>query len=265
MKIISPRGTFSRQLALLARTAGICASLIASVLVAIPLAIAQSPSEITVDFKGYRKNAGIAVVAEKPVLRVGWSISERNSGTLVLNLEAGKPLIESLGVSSDGKPARVIARQLDPAALLTIGERDLKNPAGWVAFFDNPPKRPHKTVPIVLEKQSVRVSSEGARTTIHIGKVSADSFHGDLRFTFYRNSPLIHVEYVVTTKEDGRAILYDTGLTSASPTWQSVSWNDTDGRLQRVPIDADQSAHPVKVAGRTIVAESQTGSIAAFP
>ncbi|MBC7809058.1 MAG: hypothetical protein H7145_23225, partial [Akkermansiaceae bacterium] len=46
---------------------------------------------------------------------------------------------------------------------------------------------------------------------------------------------------------------------------QSVSWNDTDGRLQRVPIDADQSAHPVKVAGRTIVAESQTGSIAAFP
>ncbi|MBC8137288.1 MAG: hypothetical protein H8F28_15520 [Fibrella sp.] len=241
--------------------------LTASTLVSASVAQAQNVAQtpIPIDLQGYRKGAGATVVTEKARLRVAWSISKGNHGTLVLNLEKGKPLIESLGIVSGGKSPKIIARQLDPAALLTIGERDLNSPARWVAFFDNPHKRPHKTVPVVLDKQSVRISSEGARTTIIIGKVSADSFHGDLRFTFYRNSPLIHVEYVVSTNEDGRAVLYDTGLTSASPDWQSVAWNDTNGQLQRVRVDANQAALPVKVAGRTVVAESEVGSIAAFP
>lgn len=229
--------------------------------------VAQSglQTPVAIDFNGYRKETGINVVRDKVGLKVAWAVSRGNTGVLVLNLEPGKPLIESIGSQSGGKALNVIARGLDPAALLTIGERDLKDPAGWVAFFDNPPKRPYKTVPITLDKQSVRVSSEGARTTVTIGKVSADSFHGDLRFTFYRDSPLVHIEYVVTTQEDGRAIFYDTGLTSASPDWQSVVWNDTDGQLQRVKVDSDQVAQPVKVAGRTIVAEGKTGSLAVFP
>ncbi|KAH0534183.1 hypothetical protein FGG08_007230 [Glutinoglossum americanum] len=223
----------------------------------------QSP--IAVDLKGYRKESGITVHVEKAGLQVAWPASGGNSGILILNLEAGRPLIESVGTSTGEKPVQVIARQLDPAALLTIGERTLKEPEGWVIFFDNPPQRPYQTFPLVLKKESVRVSSEGTRTTITIGTVSAGSFHGDMRFTFYRNSPLIHVEYVVTTQENGRAILYDTGLTSASPDWQSVAWKDTGGQVKRVPVDTAYVAQPVKVAGRTVVAEAKTGSLAAFP
>lgn len=220
---------------------------------------------VAVDWKGYQKEAGITVVSEQARLRVSWPMAKNTIGTLVLNLEAGSPLIESLGISARGKAPQIIAQRLDPVALLTIGERDLKNPAGWVAFFDDPPLRPHKTFPIMLDKQTARISSEGARTTIRIGKVTADSFHGDLCFTLYRNSPLLHVEYVMQTAEDGRAILYDTGVTSPSPDWQSLVWKDTSGQVQRAKMEPGQTAQPVKVAGRTLVAESEAGSLAVFP
>ena len=55
------------------------------------------------------------------------------------------------------------------------------------------------------------MTTQGTRTTVSVADFRR-RFHGDLRFTFYRNSPLIHAESVVTTHEDGRAIIYDTGL-----------------------------------------------------
>jgi hypothetical protein len=48
-----------------------------------------------------------------------------------------------------------------PVTLLTIGERDLRLPAGWVAFFDNPPLRAYHTVAAVLKKTSARVTTLG--------------------------------------------------------------------------------------------------------
>lgn len=199
------------------------------------------------------------------LLRVDWPTAPGATGAVVLNLAAGQPLIESLAISSRGRAPQVLARKLSPVTLLTIGERDLKNPAGWVAFFDNPPKRPHQTFAASLDKKSVRVSSQGARTTVRVGEVSAGSFRGDLCLTFYRNSPLLHVETVVKTEQDGRAILYDAGMTSTQANWQSLVWRDPEGRMQRERVSAGQAASPLAVAGRTLVAESATGSLAVFP
>ena len=102
-------------------------------------------------------------------------------------------------------------RGLNPVFLLTIGERDLTNPAGWVAFFDNPPLRPHRTFLATLGKRTVAVTGGEARMTLSLAEITAGSFHGDVRFTFYRNSPLVRVEAVVTTEEQGRAIFTSTG------------------------------------------------------
>jgi hypothetical protein len=207
----------------------------------------------------------ISVTQDGPTVSVTWPISDSDSGSAIFSMDAAKPLIQSLGIVTKNAPVKTIAAGLNPTTLLTVGERDLKNPAGWVAFFDDPPLRPHETFLVKLGERRLKVTTEGARTTVSIASVSASSFHGDLRFTFYRNSPLIHAESVVSTEKDGRAIIYDTGLTSPSPDWTSLAWNDTAGKLQRTKFDASAPSKQLAVAGRTLVAEGANGSIAVFP
>src|SRR3954454_11755640 len=209
---------------------------------------------------GRRANAAgpaAKVVEEGGLLRVAWPISEVEGGSAALSLDEAKPLIESLGVAARGEAGEAIATGVNPVTLLTVGSRDMTSPAGWVAFFDNPPKRPHETSPVVPGRRRARVTHEGARTTLSVAEASAraGSFRGDLRFTFYRNSPLIQAEAVLSTREDGRAIVYDAGLTRADPGWRSLAWNDTGGTLRRVEADRAAPSTPVAVAGRTIVAE----------
>jgi hypothetical protein len=227
---------------------------------------ANSPTvPIRAEFSDYHKDSAAEVRQEQDRLLVKWPISREQTGLLTINLSDGKPLIDSVALSKSGHAPTIVARDLDPVTLLTIGERDMKNPAGWVAFFDDPASRPHKTFPTILERHSARVSSAGVKTTVHIGDVGAGSFHGELRINFYRNSPLIHVETVVETAEDGRAILYDTGLASRAANWESAAWRDTAGDLQHVKIDPRTPARPVAVAGRTLAFENKTGSLAVFP
>src|SRR6058998_1788491 len=111
-------------------------------------------------------------------------------------------------------------------------------------------RRPYATFLVALGKGRVQVTNNGSRTTVSLAEASAGGFRGDVRFTFYRNSPLIHVETVMTTQEDWRAIIYDAGLTSASPNWDSIAWNDTSGKFQSVKLDAEAAAEPLAVAGR---------------
>lgn len=220
---------------------------------------------LRVDFTDYRETSGVVVKQVHQQLAIEWPISRTETGRVVLNLDSTKPLLEKISVTAAGKPARVIGQQLNPVTWLTVGERDLKNPAGWVAFFDDPNSRPHQTYPAVLDLNSVRVSSAAARITIHLGEVHAGSFHGELRLNFYRHSPLIHLETVVTTAENGRAILYDTGLAGHSPGWQRMVWKDDDNAVQRIKLNAEMPAIPLAVAGRALVAESAAGSLAVFP
>ncbi len=83
--------------------------------------------------------SGITVAQEGGLVRVTWPISEMETAAAVFSVDAERPLIESLGIASKGGPAKTISAGLNPVTLLTVGERDWKNPAGWMAFFDNPP------------------------------------------------------------------------------------------------------------------------------
>ena len=213
----------------------------------------------------FAADSGVALEKSEMHLRLTWPISAEESGVAVFSLDPMKPLIESLGISAKGQASTVVMKALNPVTLLTVGSRDSKNPQGWGAFFDNTPRRPHETYLVALEQRRVQTTNHGARTTVSLAEASAGGFRGDVRFTFYRNSPLLHVETVMTTHEDWRAIIYDAGLASASPNWESMAWNDTSGKFQSVKLNAGAVAEPLAVAGRTIVASGSAGSIAVFP
>ncbi|MDB6154909.1 MAG: hypothetical protein JWL90_3362 [Chthoniobacteraceae bacterium] len=208
---------------------------------------------------------GVVVEQIAKRVRVTWPISAKERGEAVFDLDPEKPLIESFGIAAAGQPVKTIATGLNPMTLLTIGSRDLANPAGWVAFFDNPPLRPHETYLVMPGERRLQVIRNGTHTTVSMAEASAASFRGDVRFTFYNGSPLVQAETVLMTSEDGCAIIYDTGLTSVKPDWKSNVWKDPAGMLQRVRLDSDPAATPVAVTGRTIVAESGAGSLALFP
>lgn len=226
------------------------------------------PNRATVDLAEWRAESGVAAKQEGALLRLSWTISPEEVGSLVLNLEAGQPLIEALGATKTGAatPSAVAVRRVNPVVLLTVGERDLKNPAGWMAFFDNPPLRAYRTFALKFDKRNVRVASEGARSTVTVSNVTAGTFRGVFQFTLFRRSALVFAEAVVSTAEDGRAIIYDAGLNSGgTPSWQNLAWWDASGALQRVPVDLNRVAGPVAVARRALVAEGATGAVAVFP
>jgi hypothetical protein len=67
----------------------------------------------------------------------------------------------------------------------------------------------------------------------------------------------------MTTQQDWRAIIYDAGIASASPGWESMAWNDTGGKFRTAKLDPE--AESLAVAGRTIVASGSAGALAVFP
>ena len=210
-------------------------------------------------------DSGVTLEKNERQLRVTWPISAEENGVATFSLDEKKPLIESLAIATTGHSATVVIKALNPVTLLTAGSRDSKNPQGWGAFFDNTPRRHYETYAVALGQRRVQTTNYGARTTVTLAEAVAGNFHGDVRFTFYRNSPLIHVETVLTTQEDWRAIVYDAGLASASPGWESMAWNDTTGKFQSAKLDAEVPAKSLAVAGRVIVAQGNSGSLAIFP
>jgi hypothetical protein len=209
--------------------------------------------------------SGVVLDQGETYLRVTWPMSAEENGVAVFSLDEKKPLIESLGVAAQGQPPTVVMRTLSPVTLLTVGSRDSKNPQGWGAFFDNTPRRPYETFLVALGKRRVRTTNHGTRTTISLAEAAGGGFRGDIRFTFYRNSPLIHAETVVTTQDEWRAITYDAGLQSPAPSWEAMAWNDTNGQFQSVKYAEQAAAVPIAVAGRAIVASGSAGSLAVFP
>ncbi len=220
--------------------------------------LAFGPACVTAD-------SGAVIEQSETQLLVTWPMSAEDNGVAVFNLDEKKALIKSFGIAGKGQAPTVVLSTLNPVTLLTVGSRDSKNPQGWGAFFDNTPKRPYETFLVALGKRRVQTTNHGTRTTISLAEASGGGFRGDVQFTFYRNSPLIHAETVVTTQEDWRAIIYDAGLESPSPSWKSIGWKDTSGEFQSVK-DAEQAGpETLAVAGRTIVASGSAGSLAVFP
>src|SRR5438105_2352789 len=96
-----------------------------------------------------------------------------------------------------------------------------------------------------LDAAEPSVDLSGYRDAVAIGEVTIGPFAGDLQFTIYRGAPLVHVEMVVHTQEDRRAILYDTGLAFSSANQIRLAWMDTEGKLQRVEAGVESADRPL--------------------
>lgn len=225
-----------------------------------------------VDLAGYSSACGVEVRPGDARLGVAWRISDREFGRLVLNLTPNAPLIEMLGLASSASgPTVAILRNVTPVVFLTVGER--RGTAGrpptmsvFNEFFDKPASRPYQTFRAQLALQRARVTSQGRRAAVTLGDVTAGAFQGDLRFTFYDRSRLVHIEMVLATEEDNRAILYDAGLVGEHPGWRRLAWMDpAEGRLHRAPIEPAVTSAPLAVRHRALLAESDGGTVSCFP
>ncbi|HEX5220257.1 MAG TPA: hypothetical protein VFZ59_11870 [Verrucomicrobiae bacterium] len=230
---------------------------------------ASAAAQVEIDLTGYRKDSGISVRAQDAnTLQVTWPTSKKTQGEMLIDLRADEPVIRSLSLKQGSKPAQILGTRLDPVTSLTIGQRDKKafdESFRGMVFFENPRQKPYETFPVKLTRKKVRVSSEGSRTIVSVGDVSAGSFSGRLQFTFYRNSPLIRAEVVMSTTEELRAILYDTGLSSTQPEWDNLVWLDPLGTPKRMKVVTNLAARPLAVKFRAVAGENENGSIVVFP
>ena len=176
-----------------------------------------------------------------------------------------------MGKSAEtGGLARGSIENADPVTFLLVGSRQA--PAGrppdmsvFNVFFDTPATRPYQSYRSKLDLKRVRVASQGSRVTISIGDAAIGPFAGELRLTLYRGASLVHVETVVHTQEDRRAILYDTGLALEPASKMRFAWVDTEGKIQRHEASPTDGDHPLAVRHRALIAETGTGSVVCFP
>ncbi|MBE7170215.1 MAG: hypothetical protein INR73_06475 [Williamsia sp.] len=226
--------------------------------------LAAAHAQVAVDMKGFSKKNGAAATLKGSKLQVSWPAGGGESGQILLNLEKEKPLFASIGVGSRGT-YKEIAAALDPSFILTVGKRDLVSQNGWNIFFDKVPQKPHRSYPVQFTKGAASVQSQGSRTIIRIGEVSAENFRGALEITCYNGSLLFNIAAVMSTPVDSVAMVYDAGLLSKSSLWKQVAWSDTDNKLQNDAATQTDTARNLAVKYRTIIGETAAGSLAVFP
>jgi hypothetical protein len=238
-----------------------------SALVPAPAAAAHP---IRVDFSAYTPKCGVEVKQQGDRLLIGWPLDRNEVGRLTLDLRSRQPLIESLGIASGVSESDTLVRGVEPLVFLTVGTRQAPpnrppHMSIFNVFFDKPAKRPYPSFLGRLDLQHARVSSEGRRARVALGELTVGPFKGELVFTFYPGSRLLHVETVVATEENRRAILYDAGLAGKAAGWQRLAWMDTDGHFQHADVDSEAVDQPLAVRFRSLIAECAHGSIACFP
>ncbi len=234
-----------------------------------------SAVEPTVDLSGYRPDSGVSIEHQDGQLRISWPLGPASRsearGHLVLELQQGRPLIRSIGTAEAGAPMVSVLEDVDPVTYLLVGTRQA--PAGrppemsvFNVFFDSPARRPFQTHRSKIDLKRVRVTSHGRRATVAMGEVHVGPFSGELQFTVYPFAPLLHVETVVHTGEERRAILYDAGLAFSAPSHTvSFAWMDTEGQLHREEPASDTTDRHLAVRHRSLIAQTPAGSIACFP
>jgi hypothetical protein len=234
-------------------------------------ASAAAGQDIDVDFSAYVPNCGVQVKRDGSRLTIGWPMNGNEAGRLILDLRSQQPLIGSLGIEAGVSGSETLIRGIQPLVFLTVGTRQA--PPGrppqmslFNTFFDKPASRPYQSYLGRLDLRRARVTSEGHRASIAVGDFTIGPFTGELVLTVYARSRLLHVEAVVATEEDRRAILYDAGLAGKEAAgWQRLAWLDSEGRIERMNVDPQAADQPLAVRHRTIVAECSTGSVACFP
>jgi hypothetical protein len=217
---------------------------------------------VPVDLKSYNPASEVVVRATGESLVIGWDTPE-GSTELTLNISGHGALVRSIAVApGKGKPL-VVLRDADPVTVLSVGQRDLKKRGGWTIFFDRTSRKPSESGRLTFKLKSVVVRSVGRRCIVDLGGLEGQSFSGKLRFMLYAGCDLIHLQAVVQTKKDARALLYHAGLT-CDPAGKAVSWIGLDDKVHRVDATA-QKAVPEKVRHRTIALETGAGAVAVFP
>ena len=98
-----------------------------------------------------------------------------------------------------------------------------------------------------------------------LGELTAGPFAGEWQITVYQGARLVHLEAVVSTREERRAFLYDTGLASESPVVNRLVWFDTEGKTREAEPDPTSEDRHLAVRHRTIVAQTTGGAVAGFP
>src|SRR5687767_3072855 len=58
-----------------------------------------------VDFANYSTNCGVVISSNANILEIAWPIEEGEFGRATLSLQAGQPLIKTLGTSKSPQPA----------------------------------------------------------------------------------------------------------------------------------------------------------------
>ncbi|WP_115372726.1 CehA/McbA family metallohydrolase domain-containing protein [Adhaeribacter pallidiroseus] len=223
-----------------------------------------SRAQIPVDLAEFKKNSGAQVNTSASRLEVSWPIKNKQKGKIIFNLNQDAPLFASIQLTQGGV-TKEIATALDPAFILTVGKRDLVSQNGWNIFFDKTHKKPHQAYLVEFDKRNVSVKTNGSRTVIRVSEVKAASFRGALEITLYNGSPLFNVAAVMATEVDSTAILYDGGLVSKAPTWNTIAWSDTDNKLQTIPLTINQNSEAKRVKYRTIMGSGRNGTLAIFP
>jgi hypothetical protein len=226
------------------------------------LALANFGWAVPVDLKSYDRACGVELKEDGESLLVKWSTAA-GSTELTLNLSGEGFLVRSIAVGKDGDKSVVVLRDADPFTVLTIGQRDLKKRGGWTIFFDRTSRKPSESGKLDFNLESVVARSKGNRCMVDLGGLEGQSFSGKWRFTFYAGCDLIHLQAVVETKKDARALLYHTGLT-CDPKGKTVTWIGLDDKAHEVKATS-REAQPEKTRSRAIALETQTGSVALFP
>jgi hypothetical protein len=182
---------------------------------------------------------------------------------MVVQKNGRSPLIKSLGLQQGDKSHELFSN-LDPQYVLWRGKRDLKKRNGWTIFFDRPDRRPFSMEKAMLDFNSVKISSIGRRCTLTINTLRSPSFEGTMNFIFYPGTKLIRMEATVTTKHDSVAYLYTAGLIDGSRSIREICWESPLEGFQRISRDKITTG-PQPTGFRTIIAESESGTLAVFP
>jgi hypothetical protein len=227
--------------------------------------IVQAQSFINTD--QFDKKSEAKAFVHDSVININWPSEGKLYSSLQLDLSRNKPLFKSIDLIEPGwhTTINLVAANIDPAFILTIGKRDLISQNGWNIFFDKVPLKPHQSYVVNLSKDSAAIITEGAHTIIRIYNMQAASFNGVLEITLYNGSPMFNVAAVLSTNIDSTAILYDAGLISKTNNWNNIAWFDTGNHFIQTPFNYNDTAKNVEVKYRTIAAENTNGSLAVFP
>lgn len=243
---------------------------LAGLLIYIPTIQGQNP-DIPVNFDEYDKSSGILVSANEGLITAKWKGNgQTNYASFRVSpffeesrMDPQPPLIASIGVIKNGQPKKIFS-DLQPEYALFLGERDLEKRNGWQIFFDYPYKKSYAIQKAILHTKSITVSSVGNRATISFEGLKAGEFEGNLNFTFYQGDALIKMEADLATQHDARAYLYHAGLSTLGHDVKNICYQNNTDEFIRQPSQSE-FATPKTTRFRTIIAESENGSLATFP